>query len=246
MRKAAVRVVGLLMVMVAFSSCTIAPVLVQEAEPEFRYPTESFVKMTMYLDGDQVSSGSGSVIDQRDEYAVVLTAAHVCSSERLEAMATQLGVDAEVRAHGQVAEVIDLDRRNDICLMRVNNGLEGRPALSLADSVPRPQQTYYTVSSPLGISSPSTGLVGIFEGKYLGIRSFRSGEGTVMRAIYAIPSAGGSSGAPIMDAEGGVVSITTHGYPGFHHATIGPNWVAFYVFVTGVLDRLDVMDEPRS
>ena len=43
-------------------------------------------------------NASGSIIDQRSGYTVVLTAAHVCSSERLAAVADQLGVESGIKA----------------------------------------------------------------------------------------------------------------------------------------------------
>lgn len=218
--------IALFVVSLFFISCT-SCVSFPWASSDHTYPTESFVKMQTYLDDQQVTSGSGSVIQQTKRGTIVLTAGHICVNPRLDLISTVEGKEISLKAHGQDTEIITADIDIDVCLVKVEKGLRSVSPLAISHDGPKMQEAHFTVSSPAGVADTDTGLVGMFEGLFIGDTEILDLE----RSVFSIPSTGGSSGAPIVNENNAIVSITTHGDQRFEHMTIGPKWDDFYAFV---------------
>lgn len=198
------------------------------------YQVDSFVKIEIFLDKDRVSSGSGAVIKQTSEFTVVLTAAHVCLPFDLLLYSVAHQRNLIIKAHGQNAQVMDIDPKNDICTMKVLSGLYDKPSLKISSTAPQMGELFYNMASPLGMADMETGMIGLFSGTYMGYSNIIG----IDRDVFGIPAAGGSSGSSIMNSRGEVVSIITHGRNGFENFAAGPRHEVFYKFVQNSIGML--------
>jgi len=171
--------------------------------------------------------GSGSVINHKGKKHI-LTVAHICESERLNAMAemTQQKIiydfSATVEANdweSYKAVPIKVNHENDICLMSVQK--IDAPFLKISNKKPLYGEKIYTVASPGGLAK--NGMVPTFEGRFLGINSGR--------AFYSVPAMGGSSGSPLINKKGEIVGVTHSVYAYFHHISISTTFEELWNFL---------------
>lgn len=171
--------------------------------------------------------GSGSIIKYKGKKHI-LTVAHICESERMNAMAELVGqklyydfaatVEAnEWQSHHVVP--IKIDHKNDICLMSTND--IGAPFLKISNKKPTYGERTYTVASPGGLAR--NGMVPTFEGRFLG-----NNDG---RAFYSVPAMGGSSGSPLINRKGEIIGITHSVYAYFHHVTVSTTFEELWKFL---------------
>jgi len=171
--------------------------------------------------------GSGSVVNYRGKKHI-LTVAHICQSDRLNAMAKmtqqQLVYDFSVTIEANDwdsynAIPIKIDHENDICLMFVD-GIDA-PFLRLSNKEPLYGEKIYTVASPGGLAK--NGMVPTFEGRFLGIN-----DGS---AFYSVPAMGGSSGSPLINKKGEIIGVTHSVYAYFHHVTVSTTFRELWKFI---------------
>ena len=166
---------------------------------------EKFINVNICADGQCISdrvmaTGSGSVVGVHRFGSLVLTAAHVCETDRYannphvtEVRVIIQVVDLELKRYD--ASVISIDRELDTCMLTVI-GMK-RPPLRIHMGKYIPGTKVYNVAAPIGILNHD--LVPLLDGYFLGV------EGK--RALYSVPAAGGSSGSPIVDANGNLVGM---------------------------------------
>ena len=179
-----------------------------------------------------VSSGAyvfHSEVSQGTSY--VLTAGHSCESKvpktqmvqgyRVENKGSKFKT-VDLNGFSHEAEVIMVNRRFDLCLLRVSNVLMNPPVLKLADKEPRRGETVTNMAAPHGLYWPGTVL--IFKGQF-------SGYHDKGYSVYTIPTKPGSSGSPILNSKNKLVGVIFAGYSMMENVGLSSPLVAIKVFL---------------
>ena len=179
-----------------------------------------------------VSSGAyvfHSEVSQGTSY--VLTAGHSCESKvpktqmvqgyRVENKGSKFKT-VDLNGFSHEAEVIMVNRRFDLCLLRVSNVLMNPPVLKLADKEPRRGETVTNMAAPHGLYWPGTVL--IFKGQF-------SGYHDKGYSVYTIPTKPGSSGSPIINSKNKLVGVIFAGYSMMENVGLSSPLVAIKVFL---------------
>lgn len=198
--------------------------------------SKSFVKIKYYLKSKKTDKmhplwvGSGAYVTPyltKNKSNKVLTAAHVCKmSNRIKRMLlVRKGVNVKnynpvvivdsYKGKDRKAKVLKIDVKNDICLMKTK---VKNHSLGISRLAPKYGEEVYSIAAPSGIYKDKMNLIfnGFFSGK--------GKIGNVMRNFYTIPSAGGSSGSPIINSRGRVVGIISMGTRQFENVSISPEY----------------------
>ena len=179
-----------------------------------------------------VSSGAyvfHSEVSQGTSY--VLTAGHSCESKfpksqiiegfRIENKGSKFKtVDLDGFKHK--AEVIMINKRFDLCLLRVSNVLINRPVLKLAKEEPKRGETVTNMAAPHGLFWSGTVL--IFKGQFSGFHD----RGY---SVYTIPTKPGSSGSPIINKNKKLVGVIFAGYKTIENVALSSPLAAIRVFL---------------
>lgn len=140
--------------------------------------------------GEALLQGSGFFIDSDQ----VVTNFHVVKN------ASKVRVETFNRSISTVTTILAIDEKSDLALMRLAGPVPDSTILSLNTAPPTEGESITVISNPRGsqwqVTNGSTGLVWEFKG--LGER---------LQITAAISQ--GSSGAPVIDAEGKVVGIAS-------------------------------------
>lgn len=227
------RITLLIMILATFGITSCANI-----QKKTEFPIEvrdSFLKVEKFIQAeicqdttcilDQViGTGSGSVVGAGKFGSLVLTAAHVCETNRYDGnplvrrvMVKLEVVDLELKRYD--ASIILLDRELDTCMLSVV-GMKKKP-LSIRMGSYEPGTKVYNVAAPVGIMNYN--LVPLLDGYFLG------NEGK--RALYSVPAAGGSSGSPIVDARGNLVGMVHSVNIRFPMITVSPTLVDLRKFI---------------
>ncbi len=160
-------------------------------------------------------TGSGVIVGEKDGKSLVVTAGHVCNGtdsmgDPTRNLTLQYSMDL-TSGYGSEATgtVISLDMINDLCLVIADDYIG--PALSVAESSPLLHEKIYNMASPLGLAAPLA--VPVFDGYF-------AGEVSTL-FIFTIPAAPGSSGSPILNANGEIISIISAAAVSFDEYAIG-------------------------
>ena len=179
-----------------------------------------------------VSSGSyvfHSEVSQGTSY--VLTAGHSCESKfpktqmiegfRIENKGSKFKT-VDLNGFKHDAEVILINKRFDLCLLRVSDVLTKPPVLKVAKKEPRKGETVTNMAAPHGLYWK--GSVLIFKGQFSGYhdRGF---------SIYTVPTKPGSSGSPIINKENKLVGVIFAGYKKIENVGLSAPLVAVKVFL---------------
>ena len=160
-------------------------------------------------------TGSGVIVGQRAGNSLVVTAGHVCAggSEMIpmvESLNVQYHIDLET-GYGKtgIGTILSIDMINDLCLIISDTYLG--PAIPVYNGEPALHEKIYTMSSPLGLAVPVA--VPVFDGYFTGQVS--------SLYIFTIPAAPGSSGSPVMNEDGEIISIINAAAISFDEYAIG-------------------------
>jgi S1-C subfamily serine protease len=179
-------------------------------------------------------SGSGFIIGKTKTTTWGMTAAHLCTPPKADKVTklehTITVVDINGAAH-QVAQAF-IHLQTDVCLLELPADIE-IPALPLSPHAPEVGDKIYTISAPAGIFNP--GMVPIFEGYYAG----RAPSGILPIALdaYTIPTTGGSSGAPILNAKGELIGMAIMSRMGFETFALAVPYEIIYQLITTLRDE---------
>ena len=108
-----------------------------------------------------------------------------------------------------IGTILSIDMINDLCLLIADTYLG--PALSVYDGEPALHEKVYNMASPLGLAVPVA--VPVFDGYFTGQVS--------SLYIFTIPAAPGSSGSPVMNENGEILSIINAAAVSFDEYAIG-------------------------
>ena len=168
------------------------------------------------------SMGSGAVVFYANEKAI-LTAAHVCDLGNAvkSAVGESKVILKAIDREGKIYEthILKINAKADICLLNAEEVLV--PGLKIAVKKPEYGEIVYNISSPLGMSEG--GMVPLFQGLYFGEdRGY---------AHYSIPTIGGSSGSPILNAKGELVGMIHSVHYRFHHISLSATHTDLWNFL---------------
>ena len=147
-------------------------------------------------------TGSGVVVGSRKEGSYILTAAHVCDSEKFindpRIKEYQIIIESvNLQEEKHLSVIVDMDFESDVCILFAKD-FKNRIA-KISRKGPRHGERVFNVAAPVGIFYKNT--VPILEGFFMGDLPERS------VAYYSIPAAGGSSGSPIFNSNGYLVGM---------------------------------------
>lgn len=212
-----------------------------------KFPIESFVMITqeiklfdMVCDDAQencspssrpltemAATGSGVIIGEYRGTSLVLTAGHVCSTSGGTPVTEDLSIQYRMHLESGfgregLGTIIAVDSTNDLCVLIADANLG--PGLRISYDDPTLHEKVYTMSSPGGLAVPLA--VPVFDGYFTGQVSDIY--------IFSIPAAPGSSGSPIMNEDGEIISIISGAAVSFDEFTIGCTSSSLRNFVLAV------------
>jgi|TARA_R110000851_G_scaffold59427_1_gene137617 S1-C subfamily serine protease len=120
------------------------------------------------------------------------------------------------------AEVVSINKRFDLCLMRIADVFKNPPILRVAAREPKRGETVINMAAPHGLYWPGTVL--IFKGQFSGYHQ----QGY---SVYTIPTKPGSSGSAIINTNHKLVGIIFAGYPMIENVGLSSPLVAIKVFL---------------
>ena len=205
--------------LIFISSCYSAPVAVSE-----KLPRDSFLlvarKSVVRLCAESACSdqftgrsGSGFVVANRGPDSVVMTAGHMCEERSNEVHSSMRVFTLQGSMHE--VEVIKWRMHPDYCVL-LARGLVV-PAVKLAAKPVRIGEEVYTLAAPLGIFN--IGMVPTLSGYYSGYVARKNLD------AFTIPTRGGSSGAPVFNSRGRLVSMTVAAVGGVENFSLGIPYV---------------------
>lgn len=188
-----------------------------------------------------VSSGAyvfHSKVSEGTSY--VLTAGHSCESKfpkkqmidgfRIENKGSKFkAVDLNGFRHD--AEVIMVNKRFDLCLLRASNVLTNPPTLKVAEKEPKRGETVINMAAPHGLFW--TGTVLVFKGQFSGFHD----RGY---SVYTIPTKPGSSGSPIINKDHELIGVIFAGFPMIENVGLSSPLVAIKVFLKKAIAKGEV------
>ena len=163
-------------------------------------------------EADASISGSGFMLSKTAEATWGMTAAHLCAGPSLDPKFQYESNITITDIYGRKFRVEEafVHMQTDVCILKLPAALD-LPALPIATAPPQLGDKVFTVSAPSGIFN--AGMVPMFEGRYVGETPSQVLQ--INLAGYTLPTVGGSSGAPVLDAAGEVVGMTIMSRLGF-------------------------------
>jgi len=184
-----------------------------------------------------MASSSGSLIGHNTQLneSYILTAYHVCADlEGTKFMGALIDIKEKIEGvdippHFLIIELANLhtvtdyqgrkynaeflrgDPDNDVCILKATY-IPGVRPIKIADGPAPVNSKVYNIASPRSLSVP--GAVITFEGYITGLRP----NGFHM---FSLPVGPGSSGSPVLNEYGEIISIVSHGYPWAIHRRMG-------------------------
>tara|TARA_B100000424_G_C22598780_1_gene334762 strand:- start:100 stop:573 length:474 start_codon:yes stop_codon:yes gene_type:complete len=132
-----------------------------------------------------------------------------------------------------------INRRFDLCLLRVSDVLTNPPILRVAEKEPKRGETVTNMAAPHGLFWPGTVL--IFKGQF-------SGYHDKGYSVYTIPTKPGSSGSPIINKNKRLVGVIFAGYRMMENVGLSSPLVAIKVFLKKAIAKgeMELWEEGNS
>lgn len=179
-----------------------------------------------------VSSGAyvfHSEVEEGTSY--VLTAGHSCEN-KVPQKQNIGGFDVENKGSRYIsvdlngakhkAEVVNINKRFDLCLMRVFNVHRSPPILKVAEKEPLFGEIVRNMAAPHGLFWPGTVL--IFRGAF-------SGYHNRGYSVYTIPTKPGSSGSPVINSDNKLIGVIFAGYGMIENVGLSSPLIAIKIFL---------------
>ena len=186
---------------------------------------------------------SGSFIKHSEvasDVSYVLSAGHSCRSTYMKerkiegVVVTHMGQKftlVDYNGFKYKADVVAIDKRFDLCLLRVNTILTKPPVLKVAKNQPKRGELAFNMAAPHGIIFPR--MVMTFDGYFTGY----SPEGY---AMYSIPTKPGSSGSPIMNIDNELIGNIFAGYRSMENIGVASPLLAIKVFLRNSIAKAEM------
>ena len=167
--------------------------------------------------------GSGFVIKNTKNGSLVITAAHVCTSDPLSFYTTFKLTDIDGKKYK--AELLAKDDSNDICML-YSKDLR-KPPVKIANHKPLPGSRIYNIAAPVGIFGYQ--MVPIIDGFYDGEAANKWGLSRV--SVYTLPAAPGSSGSMVLNDKFELIGLVHSLLRRFPVMSIGPTYESLTDFI---------------
>ena len=185
-----------------------------------------------------ISIGSGFIIETTSLGSFALTADHVCANDFKETKEVKISNQIKVQTldgRHYIAEILSQDKNLDVCLLFVEDLVDGIEQIKIADKAPREGDKVINIASPFGIHYNN--VVPIFEGRYIGKVKFRD--------FYTIPAAPGSSGSMILNEDGELIGLLHSVFIGMNEIVVSVNYSSLKQFIKRNMIRYSP-EETRS
>jgi S1-C subfamily serine protease len=227
------KVISSIMIILILTSCstTSKNLSVSEILPREGYV---FIKKIVNLrkcesgicvDGRISSAGSGFIVKTTYRGSFVMTASHVCVTNRdhLQPGVTATDVLQVETLGGKFYDASVLAHNPDIdaCLMFAENLVDDVETIPMASEAPVPGDKVYNIASPYGIHYPN--VVPIFEGRYIGERGHKG--------FYTFDAGPGSSGSMILNEDGELIGLLHSVYRDMHQIVVSVDYNSLRQFI---------------
>jgi S1-C subfamily serine protease len=176
---------------------------------------------------NRLGLGSGAIIKSDLNSTLVLTAAHVCVPQSLDANSENnvMSLITATTWHDEkfFLTIAGIDMVNDLCMLETD--FTGLPYVRISRILPTPGDDVYNLAAPYGIFGNK--FVLSFKGTYSG-KIIDDDE-----QVYTLPAAPGSSGSPVLNSRGHLIGIIHSSTSVMETIAIGPSTEATLEFVSG-------------
>ena len=180
--------------------------------------------VTSCVDGRVSSAGSGFIVKTTFKGSFIMTASHVCITNRTllpGVTATDMLQVETLEGKFYDATVLSHNPDIDVCLMFADNLVNGAEEVNLSDTAPVPGDKVYNIASPYGIHYPN--VVPIFEGRYIGERGHKG--------FYTFGAGPGSSGSMILNEDGELIGLLHSVYRQMNEIVISVDYGSLIQFI---------------
>lgn len=177
---------------------------------------------------DIQASGSSVAYSRKNNRTAIMTAGHFCAAMQepipsflyaltgnTNLVASNLIIVTDYNGRQYVGSIANVDREDDLCIVFIAGHLK---PLALGGS-PTTGDDVSNIANPLGMAQPRA--APILTGKYCGL--YRDDLG-YFHSMFTIPAAPGSSGSPVLDAAGHIISVIDNVPEAFQNVSFGPNY----------------------
>jgi len=175
------------------------------------------------------SAGSGFVIKITYKGSFIMTASHVCVTDKDNLLPGVEAVDnlkvETLSGRFYKATVLDHDPEIDACLMFAEDLVDDVEEVKLASSAPKEGDKVFNIASPYGIHYPN--VVPIFEGRYIGQRGFNG--------FYTFEAGPGSSGSMILNEKGELIGLLHSVFRSMHSIVVSVRYDNLMQFIKKTL-----------
>lgn len=197
--------------------------------------------------GSAAISGSGFLVATNGSDTWGMTAGHVCVNEEIllqgpDGQPFKPKMDSTMRVMvlggaAYEAEIEEVYKTLDLCVVKIV-GMKPDQIISVASNPPKRGERHFVMAAPLGTFGPDMLpiLEGFYNGSTMNYPPPMGGE-QIPYDVFTIPTKGGSSGSPIVNASGELVGVTSGTLVGFENIAFSPPYDGVRTVVESVQRR---------
>lgn len=174
----------------------------------FKKVNESVVTVALYSNNKIVGNGSGSIIDFKNNKALIITNNHVVNSGNTDDIRILFHDKQEVKA-----KIVGSDSISDLALLEVKLDFNVKPILIGDSNKLQEGETVIAIGSPLDVEFKGTVTKGIISGVNRVLETDTNGDGVIDNAMLVLQTDTtinpGNSGGPLINMAGQMIGINT-------------------------------------